>query len=108
MPHNCKVTLVGGMEGKGWSMKEPDPYMAKALKTAGADFFNGNETKTYGVGGSIPFLAELNKMYPKSFVIALGLVGQDTNVHAPNEAMNLDFAQKLTCSLSHIIAAIGA
>ena len=41
VPHNCKVKLVGGMEGWGWCMKEPSPCLENALKTAGAEFFNG-------------------------------------------------------------------
>ena len=45
-------------------MKEPEPYLEKALQDAGKDFFNGNEVSTFGRGGSIPFLAQLGKMYP--------------------------------------------
>ena len=44
-------------------------------------------------------------MYPKSFIMALGLIGPKANAHAPNEAINLTYAKKLTCSLSHLIAA---
>ena len=47
-------------------MKEPEPYLAKALQSAGKDFFNGKEVSTFGRGGSIPFLAQLGKLYPKT------------------------------------------
>lgn len=59
------------------------------------------------MGGSIPFLAELGKMYPECQIVALGLIGPKTNAHAADEAINLPYAKKLTCSLSHIIGSIG-
>jgi acetylornithine deacetylase/succinyl-diaminopimelate desuccinylase-like protein len=59
------------------------------------------------MGGSIPFLAELEKMYPATQIVALGLIGPKANAHAPDECINLAYAKKLTCSVSHIIASIG-
>ena len=88
-------------------MKEMEPYMKEAVVQAGKDFFNGAEGKSYGMGGSIPLLAELEKMYPNSRILALGLIGPKANAHAPNECINLTYAKKLTCSLSHLIAAVG-
>ena len=81
--------------------------MKEAVVQAGKDFFNGAEGKSYGMGGSIPLLAELEKMYPNSRILALGLIGPKANAHAPNECINLTYAKKLTCSLSHLIAAVG-
>ena len=89
-------------------MKEPEPYLEKALQDAGKDFFNGNEVSTFGRGGSIPFLAQLGKMYPDTQIFALGLMGPGTNQHAPNERINLDYAKRLTCALSHLIGAVGS
>ena len=89
-------------------MKPMQPWLDEAVVNAGKDFFDGKESGSYGVGGSIPFLSELEKMYPDSQIIALGLLGPDANAHAPNESINLAFAKKLTCSLSHMIAAVGA
>lgn len=60
------------------------------------------------MGGSIPFLAELQKMYPSSQIIALGLIGPKANAHAPNESINLAYAKKLTCAVAHLIAAVGS
>ena len=58
------------------------------------------------MGGSIPLLAELGKMYPDSFILGMGLIGPNSNAHAPNEMINLDYAKRLTCSLSHLIAEV--
>ena len=81
--------------------------MKEAVVNAGKDFFDGAEGKSYGMGGSIPLLAQLEEMYPDTRIIALGLIGPKANAHAPNECINLTYAKKLTCSLSHMIAALG-
>ena len=47
-------------------MKEPEAYLAQALNDAGKDFFNGKDVGSFGRGGSIPFLARLGKLYPKT------------------------------------------
>lgn len=78
------------------------------MKKAGRDFFEGRDTGTYGMGGSIPFLAELDRMYPDTFIMALGLIGPSANAHAPNESINLTYAKKLTKALSHLIAEVAA
>lgn len=108
VPHNAKVTVEGGHMGKGWCMKDMPEWFEGAVKRAGSDFFDGKNTGTYGMGGSIPFLAELNKMYPETFIVALGLIGPKANAHAPNECMCLSFAKKLTKALSHLIAEVAA
>lgn len=59
------------------------------------------------MGGSIPLLSELARMYPNAQILALGLIGPGSNAHAPNECMNITYAKKLTCALSHMLAAVG-
>ena len=107
VPYNCKVTISGNHEGQGWCMKEMKPWLKEAVAKAGQDFFDGKESGTYGIGGSIPLLAELEKAYPGTQIIALGVLGPNANAHAPNECINLAFVKKLTCSLSHLIASVG-
>jgi acetylornithine deacetylase/succinyl-diaminopimelate desuccinylase-like protein len=64
VPHNCKVTVKQGGQGYGWCKKEYQPWLDEAIAKAGAEFYDGKKTGSYGMGGSIPFLAELEKMYP--------------------------------------------
>jgi len=103
VPYGAKVTLGGGHAGSGWCMKELSPELHKAIKQAGAAFYNGKETGSYGMGGSIPFLSELGAMYPQTQIVAFGLLGPHSNAHGPNEMIHLDYAKRLTCALSHII-----
>lgn len=107
-PYNAKITCTGGHAGQGWCMKGMDEWLNAVIKKAGSDFFDGKDTGSYGMGGSIPFLAELDKMYPSTTILALGLIGPKANAHAPNESINLTYAKKLTKALSHLIGAVGA
>lgn len=103
VPYNCHLDIQSGMTGSGWCMKALDERMSGIVSKAGSDFFDGADTGTYGMGGSIPFLSELDKMYPEAYIFAIGLIGPKANAHGPNECMNLAFAKKLTCSLSHML-----
>lgn len=104
VPYNAKVTLKGGHAGAGWCMKELQPWLDGAIKQAGSDFY-GKPAGSYGMGGSIPFLSELEKMYPATQIVALGVLGPGSNAHGPNEMIDLAYTQKLTCALAHILPA---
>jgi len=106
VPYNAKVTLTPVGAGSGWSMKVLSPALDKAIKEAGAAFYDGKETGSYGMGGSIPFLSELGTMYPESEIVAFGLLGPNSNAHGPNEMIHLGYAKKLTSSLAHIIQSV--
>merc|ERR1739842_71552 len=95
----------GGHEGFGWCAKDYDGWLDEGIKQAGSDFFDGKPTGSYGMGGSIPFLAELERMYPSTQIVALGLIGPQANADAPNESINLPYAKKLTCALASVIHA---
>lgn len=105
-PHNAKVTVKGGHAGQGWCMKAMPEWLGSTVKRVGQDFY-GVDTSSYGMGGSIPFLSELDKMYPSAVIMAIGLIGPKANAHGPDESINLPFAKKLTCSLSHLISEVG-
>ena len=106
IPYNCKVTFKS-REYQGWHMKEMQPWLKESVIKSGQEFFEGRDGSTFGCGGGIPLLNELERMYPETQIIAMGVVGPNANIHAPNEGINLPYAKKLTCSLSHMIAAVG-
>lgn len=64
--------------------------------------FYGIKPGSYGMGGSIPFLSELERKYPGLQIVALGVLGPGANAHGPNEMIHLPYTKKLTCALSHI------
>jgi len=108
VPHNCVVEIVGDHNGTGWCMKDPAPWFQETMHSAARHFFDGKDYGSYGMGGSIPFLAQLGGLYPNTFIVALGLLGPQSNAHAPNECINLAYAKKLTQCMSHILVDVGA
>jgi acetylornithine deacetylase/succinyl-diaminopimelate desuccinylase-like protein len=42
-----------------------------------------------GIGGSIPFIAELAEVYPKATVLVTGVEDPDSRAHGPNESLHL-------------------
>ena len=103
VPYNAKVTCLSAMGGNGWCQKEAKPWLAQAIEAAGQAFFD-KPAASYGEGGSIPFLKELEDMYPQTQIVAFGVGGPLSNAHAPNEMIDIAYARKLTCALSHIIS----
>jgi len=108
VPHNCVVEIHGDHNGNGWCMKEPEPWFHEVLNNAARSFYDGKDYGSYGMGGSIPFLSQLGELYPKTFIIALGVLGPQSNAHAADESIHLEFAKKLTMCVSHILVDTGA
>ena len=84
-------------------MKDPEKWLMDAIQSAGQCFFD-KPAGSYGDGGSIPFLSELGNKYPDTQIIAFGVGGPFSNMHAPNEMLELTYVKKLTCSLAHVLS----
>lgn len=105
VPHGAKVELLNKTGGDGWCMKELSEKTTKVLNDASTHFF-GKACGKYGIGGSIPFLKVLGDKYPETEILALGVLGPDTNAHAPNETLDLAFSKKFIMALSHVLAGL--
>ena len=57
-----------------------------------------------GEGGSIPFLGSFKEQFPKTLMVVAGVLGPESNAHGPNEMLELDFCEKLMCSLTYLLA----
>ena len=43
-----------------------------------------------GIGGSIPFIADLTEMYPDVQILVTGVEDPDSRAHSANESLHLD------------------
>ena len=49
-----------------------------------------------GVGGSIPFIATFQEMFPEATILVTGVEDPDSRAHGPNESLHLgEFAAGL-------------
>lgn len=67
-------------EDAGWAKK-------LALNSLGDAF--GNPAVEIGVGGSIPFIADLTEIFPKAQILVTGVEDSDSRAHSPNESIHL-------------------
>jgi acetylornithine deacetylase/succinyl-diaminopimelate desuccinylase-like protein len=63
-------------------------------RTAFREAWDGVEPIDMGVGGSIPFIAELAAMFPEAAILVTGVEDPHSAAHAPNESLHLgEFAR---------------
>ena len=66
-------------------------------------FFN-QKPMFCGVGGGIPLVGRISKIYPDAIIFLCGVLGPNANAHGPNEMFNIAYAKKLVCCLTKIIS----
>jgi acetylornithine deacetylase/succinyl-diaminopimelate desuccinylase-like protein len=102
-PYNAKVTADIKSTGDGWNLDSFSERLNNILNIASQRFF-ANDLCFLGVGGSIPFVQLFDGLFPKSDFAVLGLNGPSSNIHGPDENLNLDFCQKLIMCLTYLIS----
>jgi len=63
---------------------------AKALAEQALGLAYGEKSVDIGIGGSIPFIAELERVYPRAQVLVTGVEDPDSRAHSPNESLHLE------------------
>ena len=73
--------------------------MAAVLARVSKERFD-REPGRVGEGGSIPFLADLQRGFPATPIVATGVLGPHSNAHGPNESLHVPMAKAVT----HLVA----
>ncbi|HYI34746.1 MAG TPA: dipeptidase [Glaciibacter sp.] len=68
------------VDASGWAVTEVRDAMRDAWGTAPVDM---------GIGGSIPFIADLVRVFPDAQILVTGVEDQDSRAHSPNESLHL-------------------
>jgi acetylornithine deacetylase/succinyl-diaminopimelate desuccinylase-like protein len=103
-PYGATVEWGEGQAAGGWAAPPRAPWLAEALDRASEVCF-GPPSGELGEGGTIPFMGWLAARFPKAEILALGVLGPDSNAHGPNEGLHLPTAQRVTSSLAMLIDA---
>ncbi|MEV8212135.1 dipeptidase [Leifsonia sp. NPDC077715] len=67
---------------------DTDGWAATEAKRAMTDAW-GKEAVETGIGGSIPFIADLVREFPEAQILVTGVEDPDTRAHSPNESLHL-------------------
>ncbi|TFB49462.1 dipeptidase [Cryobacterium tagatosivorans] len=73
----------------GWAVAEARQAMADAW---------GTESVDIGVGGSIPFIADLVRVFPEAQILVTGVEDPDSRAHSPNESLHLGVFKRAVLS----------
>lgn len=84
----------------GFDTKALDEGVQKAFFDANKYVFNGNVPIFVGCGGSIPFMEMFSTMFPKANFLLTGVGFPDSNAHAANENLDLEFCRKLISTVA--------
>ena len=76
---------------------DTDNFAVDAWREAFSEAFP-NEMVTMGAGGSIPFIATFNELYPEAPILVTGVSDPTSAYHAPNESMGIEQLERATVS----------
>jgi acetylornithine deacetylase/succinyl-diaminopimelate desuccinylase-like protein len=88
VPFGAKLTF--GEVELGKPFEANDSGWAKQLAQASLSAAFGNESVDIGIGGSIPFIADLLEVFPAAQILVTGVEDADSRAHSPNESVHVD------------------
>jgi acetylornithine deacetylase/succinyl-diaminopimelate desuccinylase-like protein len=92
-PWGARVTVTLKENGAPCSVSADGPAY-DAARAAFRDAWDGVDPVDIGLGGSIPFIATFQELFPSAAVLVTGVCDPDSRVHGPNEGLHLrEFAR---------------
>ncbi|PWB96576.1 dipeptidase [Homoserinimonas hongtaonis] len=105
-PFGARVTLsdveVGNpflVDTEGWAVAEATRAMEDAW---------GTPAVLAGIGGSIPFIADLVEVFPQAQILVTGVEDPDTRAHSPNESLHLGVFERAILTEALLLARLNA
>jgi acetylornithine deacetylase/succinyl-diaminopimelate desuccinylase-like protein len=86
-PFGAQVTVTDGEQGKPFQAPLDSEAMQAARSAFAASW--GTAPVDIGVGGSIPFIADLLEVFPDAAILVTGVQDPDSRAHGANESVHL-------------------
>ncbi len=86
-PFGAKVTFVPGERGNAFSTDTASAAARIAMWALGEAW--GVPAVEMGIGGSIPFIADLTETYPDVQILVTGVEDPDSRAHSANESLHI-------------------
>lgn len=87
------------VDTSGWAVTEARGSMTDAW---------GREPVDIGVGGSIPFIADLVRVFPEAQILVTGVEDPDSRAHSPNESLHLGVFTRAVLSEAFLLGRLNA
>jgi acetylornithine deacetylase/succinyl-diaminopimelate desuccinylase-like protein len=107
VPYNAQVEVSDFVTLNGWSAPTPSPWLASALDGLTGTVFS-EPYRQLGIGGGIPFMEMLGRRYTGADFVVTGAVSADSNMHVPDEWLNIEYAEQVTAAIVRILDAHAA
>ncbi|MGK3648582.1 dipeptidase [Pseudarthrobacter enclensis] len=86
-PFGARVTFTPGESGNPFQTDTASPAARMAMWALGEAW--GVPAVETGIGGSIPFIADLMELYPEVQILVTGVEDPDSRAHSANESLDL-------------------
>lgn len=104
-PLGAHVTVRDGEQGKPF-LAPGDSDAMRAARWAFATSW-GTDPVDIGVGGSIPFIADLLEVFPDAAILVTGVEDPDSRAHGANESVHLGELEKVVLAEALLLARLG-
>ncbi|WP_426308874.1 dipeptidase [Cellulosimicrobium sp. E-16] len=104
-PLGAHVTVRDGEQGKPF-LAPGDSEAMRAARWAFATSW-GTDPVDIGVGGSIPFIADLLEVFPDAAILVTGVEDPDSRAHGANESVHLGELEKVVLAEALLLARLG-
>lgn len=101
-PFGARVTVRDGELGRPFQ----SPQDSEAMRVARWAFAQawGTDPVDVGVGGSIPFIAELLEVYPDAAILVTGVEDPDSRAHGVDESVHLGELERVVLAEALLLA----
>ncbi len=102
-PFGAKVELLGTYSFKGWDAPAQTDWFNAIVESASSEVF-GAPAIYSGEGGSLSIFDTLESACPVAQFLLTGVLGPHSNAHGPDEALHLEYVEKLCRVLARIVS----
>jgi acetylornithine deacetylase/succinyl-diaminopimelate desuccinylase-like protein len=103
-PSGAVVRWDGDSSGPGWAAPALAPWLEAALDDVSTAAF-GKPARSFGEGGSIPFMGMLGAQFPAAQFVVTGALVPGSNAHGPDEFLHLPTARRVTECIARLLGA---
>jgi acetylornithine deacetylase/succinyl-diaminopimelate desuccinylase-like protein len=83
----AEVTVTEVERGEAYRADTSDPRIGAFREGFAAAW--GTEVAEIGIGGSIPFVADFQNLFPEAAIVLTGVIDPTSSAHGPNESVDL-------------------
>ncbi|MFI5929315.1 dipeptidase [Micromonospora sp. NPDC051543] len=106
-PWGAQVTVTIEHDGDPCVIDASGP-MFDAARSAFQEAWDGTEPVDIGIGGSIPFIATFQGMFPQAAILVTGVEDPHARAHGPNESLHLGEFAKVCLAEALLLGKVAA